>query len=231
MDGVLAGSPELDVFGQMALDEALLVAAPEAFVLRFFRWRGVGATFGYAQRFAEVAAALPPELAGAATRRPTGGGIVEHVGDLTFSCTFPAEGWLRPGEWYRRVHAAVGRELGRTGLAARLCAGPSDAATAARGTGVSRCFAEPVALDLLEADGSKILGGAVRRRGDRVLYQGSLQVPDARVRAEEYREAIARALAAEWGVRWRRAELPAEVRAAAAERSEKYRSAEWIRRR
>ena len=46
MRGRLLDSPPLDVFGQMALDEALAQSKPAEFCLRFFRWRGVGATFG-----------------------------------------------------------------------------------------------------------------------------------------------------------------------------------------
>ena len=97
MQGILLSSMPLDVFGQMALDEALARSRPEAFILRFFRWKGVGATFGYAQRIREVEKALPPGIGTAYTRRPTGGGIVPHLDDLTFACVFPAGGVvLRP---------------------------------------------------------------------------------------------------------------------------------------
>ena len=54
------------------------------------------------------------------------------------------------------------------------------------------CFANPV-LDDLMVDGKKILGGAIRRFGNRVLYQGTLQIEGARDKAE-YKEAIKTAL-------------------------------------
>lgn len=229
MTGHLQESPPLDVFGQMALDEALAKSKPDAFCLRFFRWKGVGATFGYAQRFREVLRALPPGTEDFATRRPTGGGLVPHLGDLTFSCVFPDGGVLRPAELYRRLHAAILAGLRAAGLDARLCAQGGRAAPRGPG-GASQCFIQPVALDILSKEG-KILGGAIRRCGTTVLYQGSLQLPDARKRAAELEAAIAQALAAGWGLEWERREPAESVRAEAAALEAKYRSPEWIRRR
>lgn len=229
MTGHLQESLPLDVFGQMALDEALAKSKPDAFCLRFFRWRGVGATFGYAQRIREVTRALPAGVGDSFTRRPTGGGIVPHVDDLTFSCVFPAGGVLRPAEIYRRLHTAVLAGLRAAGLEARLCAQGGGAAPRGPG-GASQCFIQPVALDILSEEG-KILGGAIRRCGTTVLYQGSLQLPDARKRAAELEAAISQALAAGWGLEWERRELEKSVRAEASALEAKYRSAEWIRRR
>ena len=229
MNGFLLESPPLDVFGQMALDEALAKSKPAEFCLRFFRWRGVGATFGYAQRIAEVERALPAELARACTRRPTGGGVVPHADDLTFSCVFPAAGELRPTEIYRRLHGAILAGLRGAVADARLA--ESGGRGAPRGPGgASQCFREPVPLDILVAD-RKILGGAIRRYGETVLYQGSLQLPGARARAAELEKAMAEALAATWKLRWTNRDVPAEVRDAARDLEEKYRAADWIRRR
>ena len=229
MNGFLLEAPPLDVFGQMALDEALVKSKPAEFCLRFFRWRGNGATFGYAQRIAEVERALPAELARACTRRPTGGGVVPHVDDLTFSCVFSAAGELRPTEIYRRLHGAILAGLRGAVAGARLA--ESGGRGAPRGpSGASQCFAEPVPLDILVAD-RKILGGAIRRYGETVLYQGSLQLPGARERAAELETAIAEALAAAWKLRWTSRDVPETVRAAARELEAKYRSSDWIRRR
>ena len=229
MNGFLLESPPLDVCGQMALDEALAHSKPAEFCLRFFRWRGIGATFGYAQRIADVEQALPAELARACTRRPTGGGVVPHVDDLTFSCVFPAAGELRPTEIYRRLHGAILAGLRGAVAGARLA--ESGGRGAPRGPGgASQCFTDPVPLDILVAD-RKILGGAIRRYGETVLYQGSLQWPGARKQATELEKAIAEALAAAWKLRWMRWEAPAEVLDAAQGLEAKYRSADWIRRR
>lgn len=226
MTGLLLESPPLDVFGQMAMDEALARSRPEAFCLRFFRWQGVGATFGYAQRIREVEPVLPAGVGNSFTRRPTGGGIVPHLADLTFSCVFPAGGVLRPSEIYRRLHSALLAGLRATGLAARLC--PTDSRPVPGEPRGGQCFVKPVALDILSA-GGKILGGAIRRRGDTVLYQGSLQLPDARPRAAQYEAAIVRALAAEWTLRWTHREPDPTVRAESVRLDGKYRAPEWIR--
>ena len=90
----------------MALDEALLedsahIGKP---VLRFYGWTEPAATFGYFQKFAEVehVTLLRPLM-----RRPTGGGIVPHNADWTYSLVFPpGHEWhsLKAEESYRRVH-------------------------------------------------------------------------------------------------------------------------------
>lgn len=64
-----------------------------------------------------------------------------------------------------------------------------------------------------------------------VLYQGSLQLPEARRQAAELETALARALAAARELRWVLRGASAEMQAAAAELEAKYRSADWIRRR
>src|SRR5438034_1545690 len=88
----------------MALDEALLEAMPRLGkpVLRFYGWTQPAAAFGYFQKYAEAErATLLRPLVG----RPTGGGIVPHEADWTYSLAFPARsGWrsFRAVETYRR---------------------------------------------------------------------------------------------------------------------------------
>ena len=90
----------------MALDEALLESVSRLGqpVLRFYGWTEPAATFGYFQKYAEVerATLLRPLI-----RRPTGGGIVPHDADWTYSLAFPpGHEWhsLKAEESYRRVH-------------------------------------------------------------------------------------------------------------------------------
>ncbi len=227
--GRVLRSPPLDVFGQMALDEALAQARPEAFCIRFYRWQGPGATFGYAQRFAEVQAVLPAELLERATRRPTGGGIVRHVDDLTFSCLIPAEGVYRPMRIYQRLHGAILEGLRAAGLEARLCDRKDSPAPQGPG-GASQCFVEPVAMDVLVGE-HKILGGAIRRYRDTVLYQGSLQVPGARERARELEAAILNGLSAITALDWNGEEIDPEVAAAAQSIEPRYHGEDWKRKR
>ncbi|MDR0994051.1 MAG: hypothetical protein LBN38_05755 [Verrucomicrobiota bacterium] len=226
MDGWRISFPEADVFTQMAVDEAVARTAPAAFCLRFYRWGGRGATFGYAQAWADVLRTLPPELHAQAVRRPTGGGVVLHETDMTFSCVIPLEGGWRPKTLYARLHGAVQGALCRCGLSTEAY-GPTGQLAPNGPEGASQCFVRPVAMDLMAA-GRKILGGALRRMGPAALYQGSLQAPGIRSGAEETEAAMAEAIAQEWGIsRWREAPAP-DVPPSLLQ---KYHSAAWNRKR
>src|SRR5262245_43661238 len=90
----------------MAFDEALLefVATIGQPVLRFYGWNESAASFGYSQRYSDVSrwTVLRPLV-----RRPTGGGLVSHDKDWTYSLVFPPNHtWhqLRASESYCRVH-------------------------------------------------------------------------------------------------------------------------------
>jgi len=230
MNAFLIEPLPLDVFEQMAVDEALARSRPDAFCLRFFRWKGVGLTFGYAQRFRAVERLLPPEVGKNWTRRPTGGGLVPHLDDLTFSCVFPDAGELNPTGLYRRIHSAIHQALCEGGLAVRLSVSEGEDSARDGVERVSQCFKEPVSLDILMGE-TKILGGAIRRMGQTVLYQGSLQLPDARQRSEELEGLIQRHLANEWGLLWTPGKMDVPTQTAAKALEAKYRSLEWIQRR
>ncbi|NLO92303.1 MAG: hypothetical protein GX410_09990, partial [Elusimicrobia bacterium] len=202
MRGILLRSGPLDVYRQMALDEVCAGAFAGVCLLRFYEWNGKGVTFGYAQEKAEVDRGLPEKAAGwPSVRRPTGGGIVVHDDDLTFSCVFPAPGGFRPGRVYAEMHGALCKELSACGVAAELKSGavPASAYSPSNAGAASACFANPVPQDLIDESGGKILGGALRRYENSVLYQGSLQTKGARSRADELKAAIAAGLAGLWG--------------------------------
>src|ERR1700751_1892034 len=70
----------------MAIDEALLEYATVPSI-RFYRWHSPALSFGYFGKFAHVAGyAGERDL----VRRWTGGGIVFHGEDLTYSIVIPA---------------------------------------------------------------------------------------------------------------------------------------------
>ncbi len=153
----------------MAWDEALLLAADRlgAPVLRFYGWNERAATFGYFQHYAEVETwtKLRPLI-----RRPTGGGLVPHDADWTYSLVFPPSHWwyqLRAEESYRRLHEWIRAAFARTQL-------KTDLAPACDKQLPGRCFAGPEKFDLL-ADGEKIAGAAQRRAREGMLIQGSIQ--------------------------------------------------------
>lgn len=174
----------------MALDEAALAHAPEgAAVLRFYRWAGPALTFGYSQSWAAAwAAAQSAGIPAAQTvRRATGGGIVFHDGDITFSLVFPWPRLSAPAQIYERVHRGVREGLAAAGIESSLWTGKAPARQTA-------CFTGPETGDLVDGRGRKLLGGALRRRLGRGLYQGSLRVP----RRDGLEAAIQRGLSRHW---------------------------------
>jgi lipoate-protein ligase A len=150
----------------MAVDEWLLETA-DAPVLRVYRWRGAWASIGY---FGEIEAARAafPEVP--IVRRWTGGGMVDHRADWTYSLIVPRTATLanlRGAESYRLIHAAVAAMLEKCGTAARLSEGAEE-------TGDARCFENPVCHDLLADDGRKLAGAGQRRSRRGLLHQGSV---------------------------------------------------------
>jgi len=179
----------------MALDEAvLLLSAPEESVLRFYDWSGPACTFGYSQPYRQAWQAC--ELRGwkdvAPVRRATGGGIVFHDGDMTFSFVFPWDRLCGPVEIYRRLHLAVLAALKSSGVHAALFS-PSDKPEGLAGA----CFVRAEPMDLIDEGGRKILGGSLRRKGTKGLYQGSLRTSAAL--AEGFEASVCRGLSEEFG--------------------------------
>ncbi|WP_458401476.1 lipoate--protein ligase family protein [Candidatus Avelusimicrobium sp.] len=174
-------TPALNVYEQMALDDTLAHhALADGPVLRFYHWvAGDSVTFGYGQ-FVQSVKKQCPASSGPICRRPTGGGIVFHGEDLTFSLIFKNIS-ARPKEIYALLHGAIENALLENGSMDILRQGQVEAqAYAPTQNGLaSGCFVNPVENDLLSG-GRKILGGAIRRFGEAVLYQGSLQCPHAR---------------------------------------------------
>jgi lipoyl(octanoyl) transferase len=152
---------------QMALDEVLLarVSLP---TLRIYRWTAPCVTFGYFQHYAEVCATHPSM---SLVRRRTGGGMVEHGSDVTFSLMIPRSyeaARISPALFYQRLHHALAKFLTRLGEGEVRLAGGEEVLSG------PSCFSAPAMDDLL-CQGRKILGGAQCRTAGALLYQGSLQ--------------------------------------------------------
>ena len=174
----------------MAIDEALLEYATIP-LIRFYRWQFPALSFGYFGRFTDVAS---HQCERDLVRRWTGGGIVFHGEDLTYSIVIPtsdmafAESSL---SIYEKIHRALCDALSRTGqraVVARVSSsavalakadgpGPSGATVTTR-SGINdagySCFANPVRADVM-VDGRKIAGAAQRRTRRGLLQQGSIQ--------------------------------------------------------
>lgn len=200
----------------MAIDEVLLTTARPA-ILRFYRWNAPSVSFGYFVRFGEAC-----ELAGnrAVVRRWTGGGIVPHGDDLTYSIMIGAQNnaFALPSKIiYQRVHSTLGNALRENGIVAVL--------TETRAPKISdACFANPVVSDVIES-GRKIAGAAQRKTRIGLLHQGSIQRGNL---DERFRNAFAQLL----GQRIVENRIEAGILHAAEElATTKYSTVDWLRRR
>lgn len=153
----------------MAVDEALLSVIPCP-VLRVYRWARPAVSFGYFERWQPIGAAYPGRDA---VRRWTGGGVVLHGEDFTYSLLIPQDSAALPATGsgsYGLIHRALCSALADAGIAAE----PASASTAK----ISQaCFENPVLHDLLVQD-RKVAGAAQRRTRAGLIHQGSIQTLD-----------------------------------------------------
>ncbi len=188
---ILLTTQPLNVYEHMALDETLVHLCAGNSILRFYTWEsGPALTFGYAQFIREVRQMTTRTgFVGQVCRRPTGGGVVYHTDDLTFSLIFSS--CNKPVEIYKQLHGAVQAALVFSGVTTQVCTQkrPATAYAPSQNEQANTCFTNPVENDLLLVNGQKMLGGAIRRFGTTVLYQGSLQAPGARTNSL-YKQAV-----------------------------------------
>lgn len=197
----------------MAIDEALLrsVAMP---TLRIYHWAQPAVSFGYFGKLEEAAAIAQGR---ALIRRWTGGGIVEHGADLTYTLVVPRDHLMMRMsalDSYRAIHEVVAALLSGEGLCAQI----SGVVTAAP---VSSCFVQPVQYDVV-AGSTKLAGAAQRRTRWGMLHQGSIHAPESR-------RALSEKLGDSLSGNLRRLPLPAEAAQEAARLvDEKYGRPEWL---
>lgn len=151
----------------MALDQAWLELAGRP-VLRVYGWTEPTVTLGYAQSLAKLRDSLPTWPV---VRRWTGGGVVLHQGDATYSVIVPAtDDWAQTSalESYQRIHGSLADALCEHGVAGCRLALPEDVVEA------PFCFVAPAVHDVIR--GRVKVAGAGQRRGRLgLLHQGSVQ--------------------------------------------------------
>jgi len=188
----------------MALDEALLQCAPQLGrpVLRFYGWLEPAATFGYAQRYAEIEKLT---LLRPLVRRPTGGGLVPHDADWTYSLVFPAgHFWhrLKAVESYRRAHEWIRDAFAKMNVATTLSPNSQKEIP-------GQCFVGAEKDDVLW-HGRKIAGAAQRRTLHGLLIQGSVQPPAVALERSQWEGAMRSVAQMNFAVEWQ--SLPVEGR-------------------
>lgn len=197
----------------MAIDELLLQQA-QLPTLRVYRWMRASLSFGY---FGEIAAVEEIGAGRDLVRRWTGGGIVEHGEDLTYTLVVPLDhplSRIAAPESYRMIHEVIGAMLVAEGASVEAAAKMDSATTS------GECFVNPVQYDLL-ASGRKVAGAAQRRTRWGLLHQGSVQfaVQDAAVK-----------LSGRLGARVSLCPLTAELEARARSLADtKYATSAWLR--
>jgi lipoyl(octanoyl) transferase len=165
----------------MAIDEALLEGLTVPAV-RFYCWQSPALSFGYFGRFADVAKYQGNRDL---VRRWTGGGIVFHGEDLTYSILIPANDAafvVASISVYEKIHCALCAALAETGQHAVVAGGDDpgrfSASVAGRRAGISdagyNCFTTPMRADVM-INGRKVAGAAQRRTRRGLLQQGSIQ--------------------------------------------------------
>jgi lipoate-protein ligase A len=188
----------------MALDFLLLQRYPQAKAARFrhYEWHQPAFTFGLSQSLEFVRAQLPAGEHFDLCRRPTGGGVVDHRNDWTYTLVIPRGHPLeaeRATQSYRSVHACLADALRTLGAPVVLKERHVDGAASAL-PGV--CFQRAEVFDVLnEHTGDKVAGAAQKRNKNGLLLQGSIWKPaagpvDWAAFAEKFSAALAAALGA-----------------------------------
>lgn len=197
MNWLLLNSGKCDAAFNMALDEALLenVSRLGKPVLRFYGWTEPAATFGYFQKFSEVERTT---LLRPLVRRPTGGGIVPHDSDWTYSFVVPPNHeWysLKAIESYRRIHEWIQNAFTKLKIETELAQEKKSKIPGA-------CFAGHEKFDLLW-HGKKIAGAAQRRNKLGLLIQGSIQPPPVKIMRADWENAMQEIAMEKFRVEWR----------------------------
>jgi lipoate-protein ligase A len=202
----------------MAVDEALLRLSREP-VLRIYGWNEAAVSLGYFQHWT---------LAGERpfVRRYTGGGLVDHAADFTYTLVFPRDhSWLTRSllESYSEIHRGVARALAEIGVETVLAQTCEDHESPA-------CFKKAVKFDVT-AGGRKVAGAAQRRTREGVLQQGSILL-EKNALYEALRKKLPQVLGEILREKMFASELSPEEKAlASALGAERYSTARWNQRR
>lgn len=157
----------------MAVDETLLLTVAEVIkkpVLRLYEWNESATSFGYIQKYEKI----PKQ--GFRVRRMTGGGVVFHDTQFTYTIVLPPEHFIltetKPVESYNITNRGVQAALKKLQLHSSMAQEdiPKHVDRAAM-----VCFTTPTRYDLLSQQG-KIAGAAQRRTKHGLLHQGSIEL-------------------------------------------------------
>ena len=153
----------------MAVDQMLMENVVDRPLLRVYEWSEPSVSFGYFLPLLAAVSAFPGEKVNY-VRRWTGGGVVDHRVDVTYTLVIPrghSLASMRGGGSYREIHSVLAQVL--VVLGQRVRVESSDL-----GDGRVECFANPVAFDVTDQLGCKVAGAGQRRSKYGLLHQGSV---------------------------------------------------------
>ena len=202
----------------MAVDEWLLQTIVNP-VLRIYRWEGAWGSLGCFSDFKQAQQDIENVCW---VRRLTGGGVVDHQDDWTYSLVIPHNEDLartKGAESYRIIHQALILALNES-----LNPVLSDGSTSG---GDPLCFRNPVCHDVVNAVGNKLAGAGQRRSKEGLLHQGSVAGRCDKVVSIDRSKRLSAALAATWNT----VDLHPPAELIARKVGERYGCAEWTQRR
>ena len=175
--------------GNMAIDEAIFdfkTKNPDTLpTVRIYTWDKPCITIGYFQKYADFATFGLP-----ITRRMTGGLLVAHGADVSFSFILDENSWgyiYDQEKTYEEIHKTIKTALEKCGMdLSFVSAAGKNPPSQSQG---NVCVQTLFPYDLVYGN-KKIVGSCQRRRGKTLLVQGSIHLPKTIDRQKFY---------AEWG--------------------------------
>jgi lipoate-protein ligase A len=171
-DGARPPQENMDVDLELLKKSVPGLSAP---IVRFYDWDRPSVTIGYVKK----PEAVPERARYTVVKRPTGGGIVYHDNEFTYSVVAPASHWISEldrVESYHVIHRVIVRALAGIGLECLL----SDTKDNSSDRATMRCFTTPTKYDVLALDAAgaprKVAGAAQRRTREGILHQGSISL-------------------------------------------------------
>lgn len=160
----------------MAFDALLLqrYEPQDAIRLRHYEWNRTAYTFGLSQHYSYITSEVPDHSA-EIVRRPTGGGLVDHTNDWTYTLVIPSAHPFatgQPVDTYRAVHQCIVDAMETQGLGCELNLHAPEKITP------SVCFNKAELYDvILKNLPSKLAGAAQKRTKSGYMLQGSIWKP------------------------------------------------------
>ncbi len=146
----------------------------DAIRVRHYSWSRPAYTFGMSQKYSYVRSEIADPLIDIC-RRPTGGGIVSHLEDWTYSLVIPSShpfSQEEPNATYKGVHEMILAALSSQGVEATV----NRKEASNHNPGV--CFNKAELFDILLKNlPTKVAGAAQKRTKSGLLFQGSIWRP------------------------------------------------------